>query len=98
VSEQDGPEVRPEELAGAAGACAAVLDVAAPAAAEAVRSVAVVPGGRSGAAAVALAGRWEAAVALWVADVVAHGEALAAAAAGYADVDGAGAGAYGARP
>ncbi|WP_433031944.1 hypothetical protein [Actinomycetospora sp. CA-053990] len=41
------------------------------------------PGGRTGPAAAALADRWEVAVALWSADVVAHGEALAAAGEAY---------------
>jgi hypothetical protein len=87
VSEQDGPVVRPEELQDAGTACAAVLDVPVTGAAEAVRAVSVVPEGRAGPAAAGLAGRWDAAVALWVADVVAHGEALTAAAGGYRDLD-----------
>jgi hypothetical protein len=93
VDEQDGPVVRPEELDAAGGACvAAGLAVPVTAPAEAVRGLEVVPGGRAGPAAAALADRWEIAVALWSADLVAHGEALAAAAAAYArgDADAAG--------
>jgi hypothetical protein len=88
VEEQDGPVVRPEELEGAGTACvAAALDMSVAAPADAVRTVAVLPGGRAGPAAVALADRWEAAVARWCADLVAHGEALAAAAAAYVGAD-----------
>ena len=45
--------------------------------------------GRSAAAAAALADRWEAAHAQWCADLVAHGEGLAAAAVAYVAGDGA---------
>ncbi|WP_133826709.1 hypothetical protein [Actinomycetospora succinea] len=90
MDEQDGPAVRPEELREAGAACvAAGLEVPVAAPAEAVRDVAVAPTGRSGAAAVALADRWEVAHARWCADLVAHGEALAAAAVAYAAGDGA---------
>jgi hypothetical protein len=96
VDEQDGPAVRPEELREAGAACvAAGLEVPVGAPAEAVRGVEVGVGvgvgvtGRSGAAAAALAERWEAAHAQWCADLVAHGEALAAAAVAYVAGDGA---------
>jgi hypothetical protein len=94
VDEQDGPVVRPEELAAAGTACvASALAVTVTAAADAVRGTEVVPGGRTGPAAAALADRWEIAVALWTADVVAYGESLAAAGEAYAagDADAAGA-------
>jgi hypothetical protein len=88
VDEQDGPVVRPQELEGAGTTCvAAALDVPVSAPAEAVRAAAVLPGGRAGPAAAALADRWEAAVARWCADLVAHGEALTAAAAAYVGGD-----------
>ncbi|PVZ10818.1 hypothetical protein C8D89_10429 [Actinomycetospora cinnamomea] len=92
--------MRPEELDASGGACvAAALAVPVTAPAEAVRGVEVVPGGRAGPAAAALADRWEIAVALWSADLVAFGERLAAAAGAYArgDADGAGALAGGGR-
>ena len=88
MDERDGPVVRPEELQGAGRACvAAALAVPVTATAGAVRSTEVLPGGRAGPAAAALADRWEVAVALWSADVVAHGEALAAAGEAYAAGD-----------
>lgn len=78
--------VRPSELAVGGGAClAAALAVPVTAPADAVRGVVV--DGRAGPAASALAERWEVAVALWSADLVAHGEALVAAAAAYAAGD-----------
>ena len=80
--------MRPEELAAAGAACVATalaLPVTAPA--DAVRGVVAVDGGRAGSAAAALADRWEVALALWSADLVAYGESLAAAAAAYADGD-----------
>ncbi|MFC5136665.1 hypothetical protein ACFPK1_00330 [Actinomycetospora rhizophila] len=105
MDEQDGPSVRPEELRDAGAACvAAGLEVPVGAPAEAVRGVDVGAGdvgaeevgagdvgtaGRSAAAAAALAERWEAAHAQWCADLVAHGEALAAAAVAYVAGDGA---------
>lgn len=91
--DRGGPEVRPEELREAGAACvAAALAVPVGAPAEAVRAVEVGAGevatvGRSGAAAAALAERWEAAHTRWCADLVAHGEALAAAAVAYAAGD-----------
>ncbi|WP_433784785.1 hypothetical protein ACQPX6_00795 [Actinomycetospora sp. CA-101289] len=95
MDEQDGPLVRPEELAAAGVACvAAALAVPVTAPADAVRGTEVVPGGRAGPAAAALADRWEIAVALWSADVVAYGEALTAAAEAYAAGDTEAAGAF----
>jgi hypothetical protein len=95
VDEQDGPVVRPEELAAAGAACvAAALAVPVTAAADAVRGTEVVAGGRTGPAAVALADRWEVAVALWSADVVAYGESLTAAGEAYAAGDAEAAGAF----
>jgi hypothetical protein len=88
VDEQDGPVVRPSELVAGSEAClAAALAVPVTATAEAVRGVEVVVGGRAGPAAAALADRWEVAIALWSADLVAHGEALGAAAEAYAAGD-----------
>lgn len=88
MDEQGGTQVRPEELREAGAAyVAAGLEVPVDAPAEAVRDAEVLPGGRSGAAAAALADRWEAAHARWCADLVAHGEALAAAAIAYAAGD-----------
>ena len=83
--------VRPEELREAGAACvAAGLEVPVGAPGEAVRGVAIDgEAGPSGAAAAALAERWEAAHAQWCADLVAHGEALAAAAVAYVAGDGA---------
>lgn len=82
--------MRPEELREAGAACvAAGLEVPTGAPAEAVRAVEVVPAGGSGPAAAALADRWEVAHARWCADLVAHGEALAAAALAYVAGDGA---------
>jgi len=84
--------VRPEELREAGAACvAAGLEVPVGAPGEAVRGVAIdgEAGRRTGAAAAALAERWEAAHAQWCADLVAHGEALAAAAVAYVAGDGA---------
>lgn len=76
--------MRPEELQDAGAACvAAALGMPMTGPAEAVRAVAILPDGRAGPAAVALAERWEVAIALWCADLVAHGEALSAAAAAY---------------
>lgn len=90
MDDQGGPDVRPEELREAGAACvAAGLEVPVGAPAEAVRTVEVVPAGRSGAAAAALADRWDVAHARWCADLVAHGEALGAAAVAYAAGDGA---------
>ncbi|MDD7941289.1 hypothetical protein PHK61_22985 [Actinomycetospora lutea] len=90
MDEQDGSAVRPEELREAGAACvAAGLEVPVGAPAEAVRGTEVDPGGGAGAAAAALAERWEAAHAQWCADLVAHGEALAAAAVAYVAGDGA---------
>ncbi|GLZ46429.1 hypothetical protein Acsp06_26140 [Actinomycetospora sp. NBRC 106375] len=84
MDEQDGPVVRPDELQEAGAACsAAALAVPVTAPAAAVRDMAVLPAGRAGPAAAGLADRWEAAIALWCADLVAHGEALGAAAAAY---------------
>ena len=81
--------MRPEELQEAGASCvAAALTVPVRAPADAVRDVEVLPGGRAGPAAVALADRWEVAVALWSADLMAYGEALGAAAAAYAAGDG----------
>jgi hypothetical protein len=89
VDEQDGPVVRPSELVVGSGVClAAALAVPVTAPADAVRGVEVVVDGRAGPAAAALADRWEVAIALWSADLVAHGEALGAAAEAYAAGDG----------
>ena len=79
--------MRPEDLVGR-GAATAAAGLRVPVAAV-VAAVREVSGERAGPAARALAARWEAALALWAADVVAHGEALVAAGEAYADADGA---------
>lgn len=80
--------VRPGSLTdhGRRVADAATLDPAVLAAA-ARRIAAAVPGSRSAAAAEALARRWDSALAAWVADVGAHGDALRATARDYAATD-----------
>jgi len=94
--------VRPGVLA-RHGADVAAAALAAPASALAAATAALaaaarnLPGGRATAAAIALAGRWEVAAGLWTADALAHGEALGAAAADYAEGDDAVATAFGAR-
>ncbi|MEJ2886760.1 hypothetical protein [Actinomycetospora aeridis] len=90
MDDQDGLRVRPEELRETGAACvAAALEAPAAAPGEAVRTVEVLPGGRAGPAAGGLADRWEAALAGWCADLLTHGEALAAGALAYAAGDGA---------
>lgn len=95
--------VRPEILA-AHGAAVAAGALRAPVAAltdaaealAAVLATGALPDDRASVAAVALARRWERAATLWAADVVAHGEALGAAAADYAEGDDAAARSFGA--
>lgn len=83
-----------EVAAAALAAPASALAAATTALAAAARSL---PGGRAAVAATALAGRWEVAAGLWTADALAHGEALGAAAADYAEGDDAVATTFGTR-